>query len=369
MTFDQIILWIMAIGLLLGAADKITGNHLGLGEKFDEGFQAMGPLALGMVGIVCLAPVIAKLLGPVLIPACKAIGADPALFGSILANDMGGYSLAMELAQEKQAGLYAGNIVASMLGCTLVFSIPVGLGLIEKEDRAYFSRGLLIGLITIPFGCIIGGLMAGFSPKLVIMNTIPILVISVLLALGLKVIPEKMVRGCTIFGQIITIIIYIGLACAAFEYITGIVIIPGMAPIMDGMDSIAGIAIVLLGTFPVLTILTRILDKPLNALGKKIGMDATSAAGLVFTLANSVPVYTMMKDMNKRGIIINTAWLVPATAALGDHLGFTAGVEPAMITPVVIGKLSGGILAVALSYFMTKGMEGECNNEQILSGD
>ena len=28
----------------------------------------------------------------------------------------------------------------------------------------------------------------------------------------------------------------------------------------------------------------------------------------------------MMKDMDNRGKVINTAWL-PATAALGDHLG------------------------------------------------
>lgn len=356
MTFDQIILWIMAVGLLIGAADKITGNHLGLGEKFDEGFQAMGSLALGMVGIVCLAPVISNLLGPVIIPACRAIGADPALFGSILANDMGGYSLAMELAEQKEAGLFAGNIVASMLGCTLVFSIPVGLGLIEKEDRSYFSKGLLIGLITIPIGCVAGGLIAGFSPILVVRNTLPILVIAVLLALGLKFIPEKMIKGCTIFGQFITIIIYIGLACAAFEHITGVVIIKGMAPIMDGMDAIAGIAIVLLGTFPVLAILVKVLDKPLNAIGRKMGMDAVSAAGLVFTLANSVPVYTMMKDMKKRGIIINTAWLVPATAALGDHLGFTAGVQPTMITPVVAGKLIAGVVAIVVAYFMTKNM-------------
>ena len=61
MSFDQMILWVMAVGVLIGAGDKITGNHLGLGEKFDEGFQAMGSLALGMVGIVCLAPVISKL--------------------------------------------------------------------------------------------------------------------------------------------------------------------------------------------------------------------------------------------------------------------------------------------------------------------
>lgn len=363
MTFDQIILWVMAIGILVGAADKITGNHLGLGEKFDEGFQAMGSLALGMVGIVCLAPVISNLLGPVIIPACEAIGADPALFGSILANDMGGYSLAMELAQNEQAGLFAGNIVASMLGCTLVFSIPVGLGLIQKEDRTYFSQGLLIGLITIPIGCIVGGIVAGFPIGLIISNTIPILIISLLLAVGLKFIPEKMIKGCTIFGQFITIVIYIGLACAAFDHITGITIIKGMAPIMDGMNAIAGIAIVLLGTFPVLTVLVKVLNKPLNAIGRKIGMDATSAAGIVFSLANSVPVYTMMKDMKKKGIIINTAWLVPATAALGDHLGFTAGVQPSMITPVVIGKLAAGVAAIIFACFMTKKMKEEKNSE------
>ncbi len=363
MSFDQVIIWVMAIGALVGGADKITGNHLGLGEKFDEGFQAMGSLALGMVGIVCLAPVISNLLGPVIIPACKAIGADPALFASILANDMGGYSLAMELAIDHQAGLFAGNIVASMLGCTLVFSIPVGLSLIEKEDQQYFSKGLLIGLITIPVGCLIGGLIAGFPMGLIWRNTLPILVIAVLLALGLKFIPNQMIKGCTIFGQFITIVIYIGLACAAFEHLTGVVIIPGMAPIMEGMNAIAGIAIVLLGTFPVLTILVKVLDKPLNALGRKIGMDSTSAAGIVFTLANSVPVYTMMKDMKKRGIIINTAWLVPATAALGDHLGFTAGVETSMITPVVLGKLIAGVVAIILAYFMTKNMEEEVENE------
>lgn len=357
MSFDQIILWIMAVGALIGAADKILGNRLGLGEKFDEGFQAMGSLALGMVGIVCLAPVIANVFGPVLIPVCEAIGADPALFGSILANDMGGYSLAMELAQDEQAGLFSGNIVASMLGCTLVFSIPVGLGLIEKEDTPYFSKGLLIGLITIPAGCLIGGFVAGFEASMIVKNTLPILIISLVLALGLKFIPEQMIKGCTIFGQAITIVIYIGLACAAFEHITGIVIIPGMAPIMEGMNAVSGIAIVLLGTFPVLTILVKLLDKPLNALGRKIGLDATSAAGIVFTLANSVPVYTMMKDMKKRGIIINTAWLVPATAALGDHLGFTAGVQSQMITPVVIGKIFAGIVAIFIAYVSTKPME------------
>jgi len=70
-------------------------------------------------------------------------------------------------------------------------------------------------------------------------------------------------------------------------------------------------------------------------------------------------VYKMMKDMNPRGKIINTAWLVPATAALGDHLGFTAGVHPEAITAVVVSKLIAGVLAVVLAMLMTKSTEVE----------
>ena len=80
--------------------------------------------------------------------------------GGFLRLGMGGYSLAISLAQDHEIGLMSGCITAAMLGCTLVFSLPVGLGLIEKEDRPYFFQGLLIGLITIPVGSIVGGVTA-----------------------------------------------------------------------------------------------------------------------------------------------------------------------------------------------------------------
>lgn len=353
MAFDGMILWVMAVGILIGGVDRILGNRYGLGEKFEEGFQSLGPLALGMVGIMTLAPVISRVLGPLITPGLTAIGSDPAMFGSILANDMGGYPLAMALAVDMQAGQLAGAIVASMLGCTLVFSIPVGLAIIDKNDQPFFARGLLIGLITIPVGCIAGGAIAGFDMKMVALNTIPVACLSVLLAIGLKRAPETMISGSIWFGKMIVHLITIGLACAAFQSVTGKVIIPGMAPIAEQMAVVSQIGIVLLGTFPVLSILVKLLDTPLNAVGKKIGLDATSAAGLVFTLANSVPVYAMVKEMSPRGKIVNVAWLVPATAALGDHLGFTAAVAPELITAVVLGKLIAGACAVTLALMMT----------------
>jgi ethanolamine transporter len=291
------------------------------------------------------------------------------MFATILANDMGGYPLAMELAQNEQAGLLAGLIVAAMLGCTIVFSIPVGLGLIEYEDRPFFAKGLLAGLTTIPFGGIIGGIVAGFDIKMVIINMIPVIVLSALLALGLVYIPKAMINGALVFGKFIVIVITVGLAAAAFESLTGVVIIPGMAPIMDGLVIIGQIGVVLLGTFPILTLIVKGLEKPLNAVGQKLGMNATGAAGIVITLANSIPVYKMMKDMDNKGKVINTAWLVPATAALGDHLGFTAGVRPEMITPVVIGKLAAGVLAIFVATWVCKDLSSEIEQSKAMKNE
>ena len=359
MTFDSVIIWIMAFGILIGGVDRIFGNKFGLGEQFEEGFNAMGPLALGMVGIMTLAPVISRVLGPIIIPVFSSVGADPAMFASILANDMGGYPLAMSLAHNTQAGQLSGLIVASMLGCTLVFSIPVGLGLIDYKDRPFFAKGLLIGIISIPIGSVIGGLIAGFDTGMVLVNAIPVIVLSVLLIVGLIYIPEKMIKGALLFGKFIVIIITVGLATAGFQQLTGVVLIPGMAPIEDGLIVVGQIGVILLGTFPILTLFVKYLEKPLSAIGRKCGLDSTSAAGLVITLANSIPVYKMIKNMNPKGKVVNTAWLVPATAALGDHLGFTAGVSQEMITPVVLGKIIAGVVAVILALWLCGDLKNE----------
>src|SRR5699024_3449027 len=354
MSFDQVIIFIMAAGILIGAFDRIIGNRLGLGEKFEEGFHAMGPLALGMVGIVTLAPVLANLLGPLLIPVFGLIGADPSVFASILAIDMGGYQLATELTSNEEAAKLSGIIVASMLGCTIVFSIPVGLGLIEYKDRPFFAKGLLAGLTTIPIGGLVGGIIAGFNPMEVIINLIPVTIFSGILITGLIFFSNALIKLSLVFARFLVVIITIGLAAAAFEFLTGIVIIPGMAPIMDGIELVGNIGIILLGAFPIVHLIVNTLQKPLIRIGEKLDINATSSAGIIISIANSIPVYKMIKDMDNRGKIINIAWLVPATAALGDHLGFVGEVSPDMITPLILSKVSAGICAVGVAFVLSR---------------
>ena len=108
MSFNEIVLWVMAFGALAGGLDKILGDRLGLGKEFDKGYETMGPLALGMVGIVCLTPLIQQGVSATIAPLFARFGMDPAVLGAILANDMGGYQLAMELAEDPMAGKLAG---------------------------------------------------------------------------------------------------------------------------------------------------------------------------------------------------------------------------------------------------------------------
>ncbi len=355
MSFHEILIAVMAGFALLGAADRIFGNRLGLGKEFEEGILAMGSLALAMVGIVSLAPVLASVLKPVVVPIFGFLGADPAMFaGTILACDMGGGALALEMTQDPQAALLGGVLNGSMLGATIVFTIPVAMGILRERDRPAMAKGILCGIVTIPLGVLAGGLTAGFPTTMVLRNLIPIVLIAVLIALGLWRAEKAMVKGFEIFGRIVVILVTIGLAAAIVEALTGFVIIPGMAPISEGFETVGIIAILLAGAFPLVFVLTKVLRAPLMAVGRKLGINDAAAAGLIASLANSIATFGMVKDMNERGKVVNIAFAVSAAFVFGDHLGFTAGFAPEMIGPMIVGKLAGGISAVAVALWLTK---------------
>lgn len=355
MGVDEIILWMMAIFMALAALDRIFGGRFGLGKQLEEGILAIGALSLSMLGILSLAPVLAKLLRPVLVPVYRFLGADPAMFaGTILANDMGGAPLAFELAQSTEAAQFGGLIVSAMLGATVVFTIPVALGIIRAEDRPALAKGVLAGMITIPIGALVGGIVAGFPILMVLRNLIPVALVAVLLALGLWRFERTMIRGFIGFGKGVLAVITVGLAAAIFEYLTGVTVIPGMAPLSEGVSVVAGIGFVLAGAFPLVYVITKIFRKPLLKLGGLLGMNEVAAAGMVASLANSIPMFGMMKDMDDSGKIINVAFAVSAAFVFGDHLGFTAGFDRSMLVPVIVAKLVGGVAAVVAAKFLTR---------------
>lgn len=355
MSAHEIVIWVMATFALIGAIDRIFGNRLGLGKPFEEGILAMGSLAMAMIGIITLAPVLAVVLRPVVVPVYSFLGADPAMFaGTILASDMGGGALAQQMTDDSQAALLGGVLTGSMLGATLVFTIPVALGILDEQDRPALAKGILCGIVTIPIGVLVGGIVAGFPMTMVLRNLIPIVLLAALIALGLWKAENLMIKGFAVFGKCITALITVGLAIAIIQSLTGWEIVSGMAPIEEGFLTVGAIAIVLAGAFPLVHIITKAFQKPLMKLGVALGINDTAAAGLIASLANSIATFGMVADMDRRGKVVNIAFAVSAAFVFGDHLGFTAGFAPEMLPSMIVGKLVGGVAAVVVALWLTK---------------
>ena len=355
MSAEHIVLGLMGFFAALGALDRILGSRLGLGKEFEEGILAMGSLSMAMLGIISLAPVLADLLKPLILPVFSFLGADPAMFaGSLLASDMGAGPLALELTEDRDAALLGGIITGSMLGATLVFTLPVAMGILREEDRPAMAKGILCGIVTIPLGILVGGLTAGFAPGMVLRNLIPIVILGAAIAFGLWKAENTMIRGFAAFGKGVVALVTAGLGAAILEELAGITLIPGLAPLSEGFQTVGAIAIVLAGAFPLVALLTKLLRRPLMVLGGRLGIGDTGAAGLIASLANSIAALNLVKDMNYRGKVVNIAFAVSAAFVFGDHLGFTAGFAPEMLLPMILGKLTGGISAVMLALWLTK---------------
>jgi len=340
--------------MVVGVIDKIFGNKLGYGDKFEEGILAMGTLAISMIGAISLAPVLSDILSPLIIPIYKSLGADPSVFaGTLLPSDMGGYPLAEILAENQRFIPFSGVILGTMMGSTVVFTIPVSLGIIKEEDRIFLAKGILAGLIAIPAGAFAGGMLIGLTVDEVIKNLTPIIIFSLLIVVGLKFMQNKLINVFIYFGKFVTSLILIGLAAIIIETLTGIVIIPGMAPLSDGVSAVGSVGIVLAGAYPLVHFITKIFKKPLIKIGNMLGIGEVAAAGMIACLANNIPMLGMLKDMNDRGKVISVAFSVGASFVFGDYLGYVAVVDKNSISAMIASKLITGIAATIIAHKMT----------------
>ena len=290
---------------------------MGLGAEFEKGFEAAGRLLLCMTGFLALAPVIARMLSPVVVPLLRGVEIDPSMFAGILfVNDSGGAALASELADNPDMGRFSGQIVGSMLGTTVMFNIPLCIAGTRQEQHPAVVYGLLAGIITTPLGCLAGGLAAGFELNIVLWNMIPVLLISGVLALMLILCRELIVRLLTMLRKGILALGAVGLIVIAVQELTGVIILEGMTSLDEIFIIIGNICIFLAGIFPLLS------------------------------------VFSLLAEMDDKGRMLNVAFLVSGSCLLGDHLAYAAQVDPAICGPMLVGKLIGGLSAVLLALLL-----------------
>ncbi len=344
---------IILIFSVIGALDRIFGNRFGLGKEFEKAFNLLGAMTLSMIGMIVISPLIADLMKPVSQFLFNVLHIDASIIpASLFANDMGGAPLAVEMTANEEIGRYNALVVSSMMGCTVSFTIPFALGVVGKERHKELMSGLLCGIVTIPIGCFVSGLICKIPFGALIINLIPLVIFSGIIAVGLLLIPKLCVKIFTMFGIFITAVITIGLSLGIIRFLTGYEVIKGLATIEEGAAVCINAAIVLSGSFPFMYIISKILAKPLKAVGRKIGINEISVLGIISSLATSATSFGMMDKMDKKGVVMNSAFTVSGAFILGSHLAFTLAFDSTYVLPVIIGKLISGVLAVILSYFI-----------------
>ena len=347
------IAFVMACFSVLGGLDLIIGNKFGLGAQFKRGLELIGVMALSMVGMIVMAPLIGELISPALSAIASVIPFEPSVVaGSLLANDMGGAPLSQSLALTEEAGYFNGLVVSSMMGATISFSLPFSLGVVPKEKHEPMLLGLLCGVVTVPVGCLVGGLVAGLEFVPLMTSIVPLTLFSAVLAVGLLKAPKLCVKIFKVFAVFINTVILVGLIAGIFESLTGIDVLPHLATVESGYDVCVNASMVMSGAFPLVYIISKLLDKPMKKLGEKIGVNTTSAVGFLSTLATNVTTFGNMKDMDEKGTVLNSAFAVSAAFVFAGHLAFTLSFNADYIAPVIIGKLVAGITSVFVAVFI-----------------
>lgn len=376
--FGKAVVDIIMLCAACGAVASIVSEDSELGRQFLEGINAIGPIFLPVAGIMAAAPFLTKIVTIVFGPVFQWLGADPAIAAtSLVAVDMGGYQLADMLAQSRESWIMA-MVTGFMSGATIVFSIPVALKMIRREDRDYLALGMMSGFLMIPVGVLISSLIIAVTNPvirqnvatageaayqldlnigLILHNLLPLTILCVGIALGLMYIPKIMIKGFNWFGKFMDSALRIIVVSCIIEYFTGFFTnvfgVWGFEPIIaDEKDIVRAlevsgyIGIMLCCAFPMVYLLRKYLAKPLELVGRKLGLSVDAVAGILACAANALALFSMIEKMQPEDKVKCLAFCVCSAFLIGDHLSFTANFQPSLILPVLTGKLIAGILSV-----------------------
>jgi ethanolamine transporter len=198
----------------------------------------------------------------------------------------------------------------------------------------------------------------------IILNLSPLLLFVVLLAVGLYFLPDLMIKGFMWFGRIMDAGIKLVLVFSIVEIFTGLFshlfgswgfhpIMADKADQFRALETAGYIGIMLAGAFPMVYLLQKYAGKPLEAVGKKLGLSKEGSAGILATIANILAMFKLIRSMPPKDKVINISFAVCSAFLLGDHLSFTANFQPTLILPVIIGKFSAGVIGIGLAYWLS----------------
>lgn len=350
---EKIILVTIAFFFFISGVDYLRGNPWNMGEHFREGIMVSGTLIISMIGILTFSPLIGEIIGEILIPIGNLFNIDPSIFPSMfLAVDMGGLGIAETLASNMEMYIVSGVIIASTLGATISFSIPIALGLIEEKHQEDFVKGLIYGIITIPIAPIYASLMLGLNIKTIIINISPIIIMVIILSLGMVKFRSKLIFILKKIGIAIQVLSIIGLLILGISVIIGIELEGLILPLEDTLAIVGKISLFLAGAYSMIEFITDKFSNELKKLGNIVKIDKYSTSSLLGILVTNILAFKNFNKMNSKGRILCTAFSVSGAFVIGGQMGFVSTEVPDILNIYIVSKLLAGTGALILATIM-----------------
>lgn len=379
-----IITYVIMACCVIGGVSYVINDQSELGIAFNDGLHAMANMFIPICGLMASVPFLKVFISNVFGPVFGIFGGDPVVAAAIIMPpDCGSFALATEIGQTPD--LFPMIIaIGFMCASTIAFNVPIGLSMLEKADHKYLALGTMSGFLSVPFGVFITSVIvmlthpvirttftsvgepdhvALLTMGMILRNMIPLVVICVLLALGLKFFPNGMVKGFMVFGKLMTGSLTLVVVACILQHYTGIFTtvfgVWGFDPILAdeentfrAIELLGTIAMMLTGAFPMVTLIRRYLSKPLESLGRLAGLESAGSVGLVACLPNGLAMFPFVKEMRPKDKVVALAFLACGGYCLGDFIAFNVNFQPNLLIPVFVGQISGGIIGILFAKLL-----------------
>ena len=328
------IIFILLCFAALGLFDKMFKNRLGLATSFDRGIITMGDFMMSVGGFYCIA--IAFLNGHATLFENKEM-----IISSLLAPDLGGYSIIESMTHADNILIFCGVLLTSTLGCLISFQLPIFL-----NDLNHYLKGVVYGIL----GLLPILIVSGFLLKIdhFILSFLPVIFICAIL-IGLFFISFKtLIVVLTLFSKLVQIVGYIFffLVCLTFFFNMNFT---NATLINEALRIVFQMSIIVCGSLVFCEIILRKFSTQIERVGQILNIDKYSVMGIILSFGTSIAMLPLFSKMNRKGKILNAAFSLSGAFVFGGQLGFIASVNPASVTWFVVVKLLAGILGLVIA--------------------
>ena len=239
--------------------------------------------------------------------------------------------------------------------CLVSFVLPIALGALDGEQTVFFLKGTLLGILTLPLGLIVGGVLLKIDLVQVLQNLLPVVILCVILSCGLKFAPQKSLKVLSFLGNflriagiVLALLLIFGVFFPAYTFVED-------SLLAESLVIVVKITVVVCGSMVAVHLALTYLKGTLRKISNLLGVNEFATVGLLISLATSISMIPLFSSMDERGKKMNAAFCVSGAFCMGGQLAFVSSVSDSYVVGVyLICKLLGGVTAVFLVWMTDK---------------